>query len=357
MNDDRLRRLLSDAVSDVEPDNRLEELRASVHPRSRVVPLLGSRRPWYAAAAVVATVVGVTAYITSVAGNDPNTAGPSGDGGTGDPTVTATDTTSPSPSGGTRAYAVYYVGEDPNNEPVLFREFHRGPDYPVNVESSERDLLSEAVGDAVTDAPLDPDYRSPWLNHGVTVDHASYDTSAGGGSTLEIALLGEDLAERPADVSAAEARAAVQQLVYTAQGALGKRVPVHFSIAQDTSGASPTLWGIDISREIAAGSVLETCSHISISNPGQGDVVSGKLRVTGVNNGFEGTAVVYLERNGRRYLTEATIGGSYEDKLFPWEVTLDLSKVQPGTYTLVAQNDDPSGGNDPETDTRAITVD
>ena len=37
--DDQLRRLLSDAVSDIEPRDRLAEIRASVHPDPQVVPM------------------------------------------------------------------------------------------------------------------------------------------------------------------------------------------------------------------------------------------------------------------------------------------------------------------------------
>jgi Immunoglobulin-like domain of bacterial spore germination len=350
--DDRLRQLLTEAVSHVEPEDRLEQLRASLRHRPGVLPLLHTR-PWYAAAAIVAAVIGVVAFLSAVAGDRSSNPGFSSHGGSPMPSVIATGTAVPTPSpsstGGTQAYAVYYVGTDPRDKPVLFREFHRGPDYPVNVPGSDRDVLTEAVRDAVTAEPLDPDYRSPWQRHGVSLAYATYDTT---GDTLRVALQGSDLARRPSDVTSAEARAAVQQLVYTAQAAIGKRVAVHFS----TSSAHSSLWGVDISHAVAAGSVLETCSHVSISDPGQGDVVSGNLRVTGVNNGFEGTVAVYLEQGGKHYLTDATIGGTAEDKLFPWAITLDLSQVTPGTYTLVAENDDASGRGNPERDTRLITV-
>lgn len=355
--DDRLRQLLTDAVSDVEPEDRLDQMRTSVRRRQGVLPVLHAR-PWYAAAAIVAAVIGVVAFLSAVAGDRSSSPGFSSHGGSPMPSVIATDTAAPTPSpssGATKAYAVYYVGTDPRDKPVLFREFHRGPAFPANAQGSDRDVLTEAVRDAVTATPLDPDYRSPWQSHGVSLTEASYDTT-GDGYTLQVALRGSDLAHRPSDVTAAEARAAVQQLVYTAQAAIGKRVPVHFSTSRRPPGAHPTLWGVDISHAIAAGSVLQTCSHVSISDPGQGDVVSGKLRVTGVNNGFEGTVAVYLEQGGKHYLTDATIGGTIEDKLFPWAITLDLSQVAPGTYTLVAENDDASGLGNPERDTRVITV-
>jgi hypothetical protein len=48
--------------------------------------------------------------------------------------------------------------------------------------------------------------------------------------------------------------------------------------------------------------------------------------------------------------------GYMANRLFPWTVKLDLSKVAPGQYTLVAANDDASGQGHPETDTRTIIV-
>ena len=157
-------------------------------------------------------------------------------------------------------------------------------------------------------------------------------------------------------MSPAEAKAAVQQLVYTAQAAIGKRVPVVFTIGRKPPGAHPTLLGVDTSQPIGNAPILRTLSLVNISAPNEGDPVSGKLTVTGTNNSFEGTSVIYLQRNGRKYLVTPTIGGQGGHKLYPWTVTLDTTKVQPGEYTLVAENDDPSGQGHPDTDTRTVEV-
>ena len=66
--DDQLRRLLSDAVSDIEPRDRIAEIRASVRPDPQVVPM-SRPRPWlYALSGAVASaaVIGVIAYTTHV---------------------------------------------------------------------------------------------------------------------------------------------------------------------------------------------------------------------------------------------------------------------------------------------------
>jgi hypothetical protein len=267
----------------------------------------------------------------------------------------AAPSSSPSSSPGSpssRTYAVYYVGSDPRDRPVLFREFHRLPAQASAAPTGDTSILSTAVRDAIAASALDPDYVSPWAGL-VTLDRTSYDSAAG---LLQVTLKDGAPAQRPATMSAAEARAAIQQLVYTAQAAVGKRVPVTFTIGRDASVAHPTLLGVDVSSPVPAGKVLDTLSLVNISDPNQGQVVSGRLKVTGVNNAFEGTVVVYLERNGKQHLVRPTIGGMGGNRMWPWTVTLDLDQVRPGTYTLVARNDDPSGQGKAPVDTRVIQV-
>ena len=154
MNDDQLRQLLRDAVSDVEPDDRIEELRASVRPGVPVVRVFHAR-PWYAAAAIVAAVICLVAYVVNVASNNSAEPGYAGqpDGSSGPPTVIATDTAaadpSSSPSGDTHEYAVYYVGKDPHEKPVLFRELHGG---------AEATSAGQLAQEGLQTTPLDPDY-------------------------------------------------------------------------------------------------------------------------------------------------------------------------------------------------------
>lgn len=368
--DDQLRRLLSDAVSDIEPRDRLAEIRASVHPDPQVVPM-SRPRPWFyalAGAVASAAVIGVIAY-TTTALSGPDDTGDLGasQGRHSSPpvsTATATDSqatpSSPSTSSspvttGAKAYAVYYVGADAAGRPVLYREWHRGPSLPTSdPNGTGDDLLTEAVHDAVASLPLDPDYRTPWHDL-ATLDHASYQ-GTGADDSLQIAFADTGIAERPTGMSAAEARAAVQQLVYTAQGAIGKRVPVAFSVAGTVPGTAPTLLGVDISRPIDNAPMLRTLSLVNISSPNEGEQVSGRLVVTGVNNAFEGNSVIYLERSGKKYAVTPATGGQGGHRLFPWKVALDLTRVPLGEYTLVAENDDPSGQGHPDRDTRTVEV-
>jgi hypothetical protein len=373
--DDQLRRLLSDAVSDIEPRDRIAEIRASVHPDPQVVPM-SRPRPWlYALSGAVASaaVIGVIAFTTTVlSGPDDDSnglvAGPAQSRHSSSPVTTATasdsatppsspsspSTSPPAATTGAQAYAVYYVGANAAGKPVLYREWHRGPHLPAADPSGKgSDVLSEAVHDAMATSPLDADYRTPWRDVAL-LDHVRYE-STGAGHTLQIALRNTGIAQRPTSMTAAEARAAVQQLVYTAQAAIGKREPVVFTIGRKANGPT-TLLGVDISQPIRNAPILRTLSLVNISSPNEGDQVSGRLTVTGTNNSFEGTSVIYLERNGKKYLVTPTIGGQGGDKLYPWTVTLDTTKVAPGQYTLVAENDDPSGQGHPDTDTRTIEV-
>ena len=134
-------------------------------------------------------------------------------------------------------------------------------------------------------------------------------------------------------------------------------MPVVFTIGRKPAGAHPTLLGVDISQPVGNAPVLRTLSLVNISAPNEGDQVSGtadgdRRRTTP----SRATSVVYLERNGKKYLADARRSAAGRHRLYPWTVTLDLTKVQPGEYTLVAENDDPSGQGHPDTDTRTIEV-
>ncbi len=49
----------------------------------------------------------------------------------------------------------------------------------------------------------------------------------------------------------------------------------------------------------------------------------------------------------------------WEGQPVPWEAEIDVSSLEPGTYTFVALTDDPTGGTEgpgPTYDTRTIVV-
>lgn len=307
-----VRTLLEDAVADVEPRRGLDEIAA----RTSSAP----RRPWargavgavVATAAVVATVVAVT----GLPGSGPSRPGPA-EGGTAD--------TATSPW----VVPVYYVG-DTGAGPRLFREKHAGP--PSRSDDPSLDAVQQAVdGDA-----FDPDYRSDWPA-GTHVDAVR-----AGRSVTTIALSGGSLAARPTGLSAAAARAAVQQLVYTARANLRSGRPVRFEV---DGSRTATLLGVPASGEVAAASRDTTLAPVSIDSPADRRSRDlGGLRspvtVTGSASAFEATVQWELEQDG----TVVKRGFATARECCTLSPYTFRFSAPPGDYTLVVHDEDVSGG-------------
>ncbi len=347
MNDDRLRRLLNDAVSDIEPEDRIEELRASVRPKPSVVRHFHAR-PWYAAAGIVAAVICMVAFITSVAGNDPAGPGFATHGGSTLPSrIIATDPSAipPTSSAVSERLTVYYVGHGPQGD-VLFAE---------TVPAGDQQPLHTAMA-ALTTTPRDPDYRTGWLVGSVTSAELRH-------GVVEVKL-GVMRAKRPHGMSARTADEIVQQAVYTFQAASGRHdAKVQFLRHERPA---PTVLGVRTDHPLSPGRATDVLSRMSITAPTEGQKVHrGSFVVTGMNNGPEGTVLVKIVRSSpggdQTVLTAsgAANGTGDSDRLYAWRVPVDTSDLPPGTYTLVASNDDPSSGGEglpPATDTRTIVL-
>jgi hypothetical protein len=306
-------------------------------------------RSWrYAAAGIVATaaVIGVVAYLTSVAGDDHTNLRPATQGGSGPThptTITATDSAAASPTDGAgtdaskwRVAAVYYLGHGPKGT-VLYREFSPAPPATPPLEYAVDGLMTD---------PVDPDYRTPWLPGWL-------DSARTSGHLIQVEVGGAP-ANRPASMSSHDASQAVQQVVYTLQAAIQRRDQVQF-----LRGGKPaaSVLGVPTLQPISQGQAIKVLSLMNITDPADGLHVSrGRLTVTGVNNGYEATVVVRLVRQGRTVASKPGIAAGWMDpnRLFPWKLTLNTSQLAPGRYTVVASNDDPTGHGKPATDTRTI---
>jgi Sporulation and spore germination len=204
----RLRALLEDAVSDVEPRPGLDAIRTRT--------AASRRRPWLigAAAAVIGTAALVGAVVGS--GTDPDTRRP--------------------PAGAdhglSRRLTVYYVG-DTAAGPRLFPERH------TRLVGGAPEA---AVQEAVTGAADDPEHRTPW----------PAGTSVAGvrraGGVLTVDLSGE-VARRPSGMPAVQARLAVQQVVWTAQAVVHRRLPVRFLLE---GRPTPQLLGVPTDHPVTA---------------------------------------------------------------------------------------------------------
>ena len=126
---------------------------------------------------------------------------------------------------------------------------------------------------------------------------------------------------------------ALQQVVYTVSAGFQEPLEVTFhrggSIVA-TAGRSPQ---------------LETLALVNLSDPSEGQQVSGTLAVTGVANSYEATVPWRLlqgssELEGGFFTAEGWMG----ERLFPFSGEIDVSSLAPGTYTLIVETSDPSGG-------------
>lgn len=356
---DDLTRLLHGAVDDLEPRPGLQAIRSRT--ATKESPMTASR-PWLlgalGGAVATAAVIGGVVLATNGddrAGQDPDPVAPTtstSESPSGDPSPTET---TPSPTvdetpraadpEATRALPVYYVGEIPGGL-GLYREFQEDA-------TTGEDRVLRATERAVEGTAVDPDYRSAWP------DGAEVSSVEATADLITVDLAG-DLHDRPAGMSQREAELAIEQVIYTAQGAFGQgRVPVQLLL--DGSRTDQVL-GVPASEGLANGPILQTLAHVSLTAPFEGQVVSGDtLAVNGVANSFEANVVLELRREdgGVVEQTFATAEGWMGEKLFPFATSIDVSAVAPGTYVLVAMTDDPSGGAEgpgAHSDTKTIEI-
>lgn len=300
MPDDDLRHLLDDAVGEITPNDRLGEIR-----RRTARPV--RRRRWtlvvLAAGTATAAVVGAVALVSSIG------------------TPVGDDAPTTRPAERTDAVATYFVGDTMQGD-RLFREFQS---VPRSRDEAGRAL--EAL-QRLEAGPADPDYRTLWP----AGSFVSVETTA--------TLITVRLSEAAASDLATMRTDGLQQVVYTAQAAVARVVPVSF--ASDSRVLLP-----DLARD---GSVLNA---VNISDPAEGHTVDDLLTVRGTVRPFSSSvvAVPWSLRSGdgavalshRAPITDGT-----------WEQTVDVSSLAPGTYVLLARVLD--GVDTPAIDTRTVTV-
>jgi len=305
--EDQLSFLIRDAVSDVEPTDRLSDLRA------RTATTSSSRRWWPAAGgAVLAAAAAVTAI--AVLGNDP---APTVDPGP----ATTPSATDPAPSDATptendqQAVPAYFVGDTPQG-PRLYREFQ-----PVSSPTLGLTGLS-----LLESGPLDPDYTSLWPSG----SFGDISDPVAGVVYLELT----DAA--PSELS----DLALQQVVYTLSAAFQESLQV------DVHGPSGPRDDIGpLLATVTPAPQLEVLSLVNLSDPSEGQVVGDTLSVSGRANSFEANVLWTIEQDDVVVDQDFfTAEGYMAERLFPFSGEIDVSSLDPGTYTLIVETDDPSGG-------------
>ncbi len=350
--DARLSELISETADSVEPGEGLTAIRSRTHPHQETT--MSSSRNWlYAvggAVAGTAAVIIAIAVVSQLNDDDPTPAAsssPSASESSGQPsestapTDAATDTPTSSAPTGTPvegAVPVYYAG-DSGRGTVLFREFQPG---------IGGDPVAQSANATVAGPPLDPDYRTLWPAG--TEATASYD-----GDVITVDLTGGALHDKPKGMSKHDAELAVQQVVYSVQGAAGERAGVQLLL---DGQRTDRVLGQPASEPLTNADPTTTLSLMNITTPEEGMVVSGDtLGANGVASAFEATFQWEI-RLGDQVVARDFGMTDACCKLSPWKVSVDLSDLAPGTYTFVATNDDPSGGEGfaPDSDSKTFVI-
>jgi hypothetical protein len=331
MSRDRIKDLLHEVADGVEPGDRLEAIRSATSDRRR------TGRGWWAAGCVGLVAASVVIALALTTGGTPRVSEP--DPAEPAPTTTASD---PTRTGSPAEVFVYYAGETPDGQ-RLYRELRS----LVSI-----DQLS-AAADALSLAPEDPDYVNLWPSD--AIEDVSFD---GTGDEGQIGVIVDPAyRDRPASMTPAQASLGVEAVVRTLQAATDSTAAVQFYA--DGNPIDQVL-GVPTSEPLTTGSDLAVLAHVSLTDPSEGQQVDNDqpFTVTGLGNSFEGNIVTRIQRWEGTYIVDElpAIAGTYEDKLFPFEVTFALTDVPPGDYVVISRTDDPSGEGRFHTDSRRITV-
>ncbi|GAA1154168.1 Gmad2 immunoglobulin-like domain-containing protein [Nocardioides aquiterrae] len=296
--------VLHDAVDGIDPADRIDAIRA----RTASAPARGGR-PWFYAAGAVVLATAATVAAFAVLDDSTRSSGPTHH----DDQVTSV------PTPGTQLVPAYFIGDTPRG-PRLFREFDRvvGPD------------AVQAALDRIQRPPADHDYTTGWAP-------GSFGDATVRDGRIDVELSdGVDLSDR----------LAVQQAVYTLQGAAGQRLPVYFWLEGQRGNMG----------EVADPAVL---SQVMINDPTEGLEVHDYFTARGAANSYEANVPWELRDDSGSVVRRgfATTPG-WGDRLYPWEARVDVRDLPFGSYTFVAMTDDPSGGEGggPDADTRTIIV-
>lgn len=283
---------------------------------------------------LVGAVVGVLA---ACGGTEPPVEEP-----TSVPTSSETPSTTeptPGPSGTTPsesvAVPVYFV-VDTRAGLRLAREQHEITGDPVT-----------AAVEAMIAGAADPDYATTW--------NAATEVL---GVEVGDEVVTVDLSEgaRTAGVGSEGAALMIQQLVYTATGAVGTAgtdLPVELTIDGEPAGE---LWGaVTWDGPVFAADPLDVRMLVQIDEPAEGAGVGSPVTVAGDAAVFEAN-LAWKVRDGNGSEAASGFTMTAQGQTFaPYSFTVDL---EPGTYTVEITEDDPSdgAGGTPMTDTRTITV-
>lgn len=259
----------------------------------------------------------------------------------GGPQPTASPTQSPSPSQTSssvdQTVPVYYQTETPVGF-RLAREFQTA-DVADGVAAT-------AVQRMLSAPPADPDYFSPW----------NPATEVLGVDVVED-VIRVDLSDeaRTASVGSETSGLAVQQLVYTVTAAEQSDAAVLLLIEGTPAGE---LWGHLVWDEpISRAPILDVRLLVQINEPAQGATVPTTFPVTGEAATFEAVLPWRIVGADGATALSGTARTAEGQTMAPFDFTIDATGLR-GEYTLVVEQDDPSGGEGGPvmSDSKQITI-
>lgn len=210
------------------------------------------------------------------------------------------------------------------------------------------DLTGEPVRSAVERmiaGPDDPDYTSPW-NRATTVL---------GVHGIDPTVVDLSAEARTASVGSAGAAMMIQQLVHTVTAATGDPSgSVLLTVAGQPAGE---LWGVVTwTTPQVRQPALDVQAFVQVATPRQGATTTSPVTVSGQAAVFEATLPWTVLGPSGAVVTSGVAHTAEGQTFAPYSFTVDLA---PGTYTVVATEDDPSGGAAPGprmSDSKVFTV-
>jgi len=321
----RLRAALTSEADMVNPsDDGLQKVRSGVD---------STRRPWWqhpgalavAAAAVLGLLVG--GGFSLLGGDDDGNVvagqpSPSASESSDPPSNSATPSESPSPVPIEGDVYVYYVMDDSDSGPRLYRE--KRPNIGM-------DPVQAALAVMFNEPAVDPDYSSPWngtrlLTYSVSGDTATVDLAAPAGLASEVTRLG------------------VQQIVYTVTANDTSVQRVRLLIDGDPRGGDP----------LERAPMVDVQGQIWLLGPTQDVTVPSPVEITGVGTAFEGTISWEVRREGSdTVVAEGFTQGGANGEFGEFSDTVEL---EPGTYEIRAFESSAEDGRPLHVDTKTFTV-